>query len=114
MTRAGGTSDEPHAPLVCRLDTAPDGGGERWVEASLTDLTADPAVSGLMLRLRDVTERRRLERAHDHRPAVLVRTEHRERIAVPRADQRRNRRVEWCGGTGRGPHEGILAQGRKV
>jgi diguanylate cyclase (GGDEF)-like protein len=30
---------------------------------TITDLSADPAVGGLMLRLRDVTERRRLERA---------------------------------------------------
>ena len=63
MTRAGATSGEPHAPLVCRLEAVSDGGDERWVEATLTDLTADAAVGGLMLRLRDVTERRRLELA---------------------------------------------------
>ena len=45
--------------LTCHLDVADD--VQRWAEVSCTDLTADPAVGGLMLRLRDITERRRLE-----------------------------------------------------
>jgi PAS domain S-box-containing protein len=36
-------------------------GQPRWVEGALTDLTGDPAVGGVMVRLRDVTERHRLE-----------------------------------------------------
>jgi PAS domain S-box-containing protein len=45
--------------LECRAVSA-DGSG-RWVEATFTDLSADPAVGGIMVHLRDVTERRRLE-----------------------------------------------------
>jgi diguanylate cyclase (GGDEF)-like protein len=65
-TGTGTTPAEPHTPLVCRLGPATDavdGSAERWAEVTLTDLCADPAVGGLMLRLRDVTERRRLELA---------------------------------------------------
>jgi PAS domain S-box-containing protein len=47
--------------LSCRLAADIGSGAKRWVETTLTDLTADPAVGGLMLRLRDVTERRQLE-----------------------------------------------------
>jgi PAS domain S-box-containing protein len=36
-------------------------GQPRWVEATLADLTADPAVGGIMGRLHDITERHRLE-----------------------------------------------------
>jgi PAS domain S-box-containing protein len=43
----------------CRLVHAD--GTERWVEATITDLTGDPAVRGVMLHLRDITERHRLE-----------------------------------------------------
>ncbi len=60
ITGAGRAPDGPHAPIVCRLES---GDQERWAEVTITDLSADPAVGGLMLRLRDVTERRRLERA---------------------------------------------------
>ncbi|GAA3927191.1 serine/threonine protein kinase [Amorphoplanes auranticolor] len=45
--------------LECRV-TRTDS-GPRWVEISRTDLTADPAVAGLVLHLRDVSERRHLE-----------------------------------------------------
>jgi PAS domain S-box-containing protein len=38
-----------------------DSGEERWVQVGFTDLTIDPAVGGIVLHLRDVTERRRLE-----------------------------------------------------
>jgi PAS domain S-box-containing protein len=48
------------AGLACRLQVA-TGSHQRWVETTITDLTGDPAVRGLMLRLRDITERRRLE-----------------------------------------------------
>jgi diguanylate cyclase (GGDEF)-like protein/PAS domain S-box-containing protein len=58
---AGAGAGEASDPLVCRLE--PRDGAEWWAEATLTDLSSDPAVGGLMLRLRDVTERRRLERA---------------------------------------------------
>jgi diguanylate cyclase (GGDEF)-like protein/PAS domain S-box-containing protein len=58
---AAGLTSEANETLTCRLE--PRDGEERWAEVTLTDLSADPAVSGLMLRLRDVTERRRLERA---------------------------------------------------
>jgi PAS domain S-box-containing protein len=34
---------------------------DRWIEVTGTNLQDDPAVNGLMLRLRDVTDRRRLE-----------------------------------------------------
>jgi diguanylate cyclase (GGDEF)-like protein/PAS domain S-box-containing protein len=62
ITGAGRTPAESHSPLVCRLRSGL-GDEERWAEVTITDLSADPAVGGLMLRLRDVTERRRLERA---------------------------------------------------
>ena len=59
-TRAPGRDAHgPREALVCRLADAER--EPRWVEVTLTDLSADPAVGGLMLRLRDVTERRRLE-----------------------------------------------------
>jgi signal transduction histidine kinase len=45
--------------LECRTLSA-DGAG-RWVEATFTDLLADAAVGGIVVHLRDVTERRRLE-----------------------------------------------------
>jgi two-component system sensor histidine kinase KdpD len=35
-------------------------GGDRWAEATVSDLRADPAVGGVVLAIRDVTERRRL------------------------------------------------------
>jgi diguanylate cyclase (GGDEF)-like protein/PAS domain S-box-containing protein len=56
-----GPDGETAGTLACRLDTGE--AAQRWVEATLTDLSADPAVGGLMLRLRDITERRRLEQA---------------------------------------------------
>jgi PAS domain S-box-containing protein len=45
--------------LECRV-VSPDG-SVRWVEVTFTDLLADPAVGGLVLHLRDVTDRRQLE-----------------------------------------------------
>jgi len=45
--------------LECRV--TPTGSGPRWVEVSCTDLTTDPAVAGMVLHLRDVSERRHLE-----------------------------------------------------
>jgi PAS domain S-box-containing protein len=36
-------------------------GAARWVQATFTDLLADPAVGGIVVHLRDVTERHRLE-----------------------------------------------------
>jgi len=62
---SGAEPGESNGARTCRLQPRPgDGPGDgRWAEATLTDLSADAAVGGLMLRLRDVTERRRLERA---------------------------------------------------
>ena len=62
---SGAEPGESNGALTCRLQPrSGDGPGEeRWAEVTLTDLSADAAVGGLMLRLRDVTERRRLERA---------------------------------------------------
>jgi diguanylate cyclase (GGDEF)-like protein/PAS domain S-box-containing protein len=62
---SGAEPGESNGALTCRLQPRPgDGPGDgRWAEVTLTDLSADAAVGGLMLRLRDVTERRRLERA---------------------------------------------------
>ncbi|HET9658594.1 MAG TPA: ATP-binding protein [Kineosporiaceae bacterium] len=54
-----GSPAHPGRPLECRVPVP--GEGERWVEVTLSDLTADPAVGGLVLLLRDVSERRRLE-----------------------------------------------------
>ena len=45
--------------LECRAVNAD--GSSRWVEASFTDLSADAAVGGVVVHLRDITERRRLE-----------------------------------------------------
>jgi PAS domain S-box-containing protein len=47
------------ASVECRVQRT--GGSIRWVEVAKTDLTTDPAVNGVMLRLRDITVRRRLE-----------------------------------------------------
>ncbi|HET9657275.1 MAG TPA: AAA family ATPase [Kineosporiaceae bacterium] len=52
-------SAPPGQVLECRVTA--DQEGQRWVEIAATDLTADPAVAGLVLHLRDVTDRRRLE-----------------------------------------------------
>jgi diguanylate cyclase (GGDEF)-like protein/PAS domain S-box-containing protein len=65
---SGAQPGETNGALTCRLEPRHgDGPGgpaeERWAEVTLTDLSTDAAVGGLMLRLRDVTERRRLERA---------------------------------------------------
>lgn len=52
----------PHgagATLECRVVAADD--NIRWVEVVFTNLLADPAVNGIVLRLRDITERRKLE-----------------------------------------------------
>lgn len=54
-----GTTGPGDRPLECRLRAAPP--ASRWVELSLTDMRADPAVGGVMVRLRDITERRQLE-----------------------------------------------------
>ena len=43
-----------------------DDGTMRWVQVTFTDLRADPAVGGLVLLLRDLTERRRLEQELRH------------------------------------------------
>jgi PAS domain S-box-containing protein len=45
--------------LTARVEHAQ--GQQRWAEVTFTDLTGDAAVGGVMLRLRDVTERHRLE-----------------------------------------------------
>jgi PAS domain S-box-containing protein len=45
--------------MTCRVVRA--GGPHRWADVTITDLTGEPAVGGLMLHLRDVTERQRLE-----------------------------------------------------
>lgn len=50
--------------LECRLRKSD--GSPCWAEVTLTDLTADPAVGGVMLRLRDISERRRLENELRH------------------------------------------------
>jgi predicted ATPase/signal transduction histidine kinase len=51
---------QPHSrSLECRVLRGPD--DEPWVEIAFTDLTTDPAVGGVVLHLRDVTERHRLE-----------------------------------------------------
>ncbi len=55
---AGVRADEPItvSTRVLHADGQP-----RWVDLTLTDLTEDPAVGGVMLRVRDVTEQHRLE-----------------------------------------------------
>ena len=50
--------------LECRV--TPTDAGLRWVEVSGTDLTGDPAVAGMVLHLRDVSERRHLENELRH------------------------------------------------
>jgi PAS domain S-box-containing protein len=54
---------EPDHPggesLQCRV--VQTDGSTLWVEVTFKDLSGDPAVRGVMLRLRDITERRRLE-----------------------------------------------------
>ncbi|HET9653871.1 MAG TPA: ATP-binding protein, partial [Kineosporiaceae bacterium] len=50
--------------LECRI--SPVGGPQRWAQVSITDLTADPAVGGVVLRLRDVTDLHRLENELRH------------------------------------------------
>jgi PAS domain S-box-containing protein len=56
--RARDVSSGDTETLECRVL---DDGSSRWVEATFTDLTADAAVGGIVVHLRDVTERRRLE-----------------------------------------------------
>jgi PAS domain S-box-containing protein len=45
--------------LTCCVGEA--GGHPRWVEATATDLRADPAVGGVVLNMRDITDRQRME-----------------------------------------------------
>lgn len=73
LLREGAVSPSPDRPdgrsrtgtrvplnsLQCAV-TRP-GGTQVWVEITATDFTADPAVGGVVLHLRDVTERRALE-----------------------------------------------------
>jgi PAS domain S-box-containing protein len=54
--QAGGHGGEAMKCQVVHTD-----GVQRWVEITFTDLSADPAVRGVVLHLRDVTERERLE-----------------------------------------------------
>ena len=52
---------DPRDGTTLRWTVGPDG-GTREVESVLTDLRADPAVGGVVLNTRDVTERNRLEK----------------------------------------------------
>jgi PAS domain S-box-containing protein len=52
------------ATLECRMTVA--GTADRWVEMSVGDLCGDPAVGGVVLHVRDVTDRRQLERELRH------------------------------------------------
>jgi len=54
-----GTAGLEGQMLECRVQS--EDTKVRWVEASCTNLTADPAVAALVLHLRDITERRNLE-----------------------------------------------------
>jgi PAS domain S-box-containing protein len=51
----------PTEPVAQQLRLTHVQGAERWVECTFTDLSGDPAVGGVMLRLHDITERRQLE-----------------------------------------------------
>jgi two-component system, cell cycle sensor histidine kinase and response regulator CckA len=56
------TQREPGRPRVQELQLT-DGGAPRFLEVVATNLLADPAVSGIVLNLRDLTERRAMEEA---------------------------------------------------
>ena len=45
--------------IECELPMRASDGAERWLELTGIDLTSDPSVNGLVLTLRDVTERRK-------------------------------------------------------
>ncbi len=57
FVRDGTTARETDLP-DCLLDTP---GGQRWLASRVVDLRGDPAVGGLVLTARDVTERRKAE-----------------------------------------------------
>jgi len=54
-----GNKVRAQAPVECQIAHAD--GSIRWVELISTDLTIDPAVKGVVVRLRDITTRRHLE-----------------------------------------------------
>jgi PAS domain S-box-containing protein len=56
------TQREPGRPRVQELQLT-DGGAPRFLEVVATNLLADPAVNGIVLNLRDLTERRAMEEA---------------------------------------------------
>jgi PAS domain S-box-containing protein len=56
------TQREPGRPRVQELQLT-DGGAPRFLEVVATNLLADPAISGIVLNLRDLTERRAMEEA---------------------------------------------------
>jgi PAS domain S-box-containing protein len=54
-------SDKAPGATAWQCRTVHVDGSQKWVEITFTDLLNDPAVGGVVLRLRDITERRRLE-----------------------------------------------------
>jgi diguanylate cyclase (GGDEF)-like protein/PAS domain S-box-containing protein len=60
-----GTRDE--SAMNLELRARHDDGSWRWLEATATNLLADPAVHGIAIQLRDVSERRRYEDDLRHR-----------------------------------------------
>jgi PAS domain S-box-containing protein len=51
----------PDKPFHAEYRARHAGGGERWIEATFRNLLTDPAVSGIVVNYRDITERRRRE-----------------------------------------------------
>ena len=58
-TRADDATEAAEASVECQI--AHSDGSIRWVDLTSTDLTRDPAVNGVVVRLRDITVRRHLE-----------------------------------------------------
>jgi len=61
---AGITSDDPVTPIEYRAKHA--NGTWRWVEVTMGNLLDDPAVEGVVLNIRDITERKTAEEAMLH------------------------------------------------
>ena len=89
-------SARPGDPVVAEWAAETAEGDLRYVEAILNDLSADPQVAGIVVNVRDITERRRLEaelrrRAfHDDLTGLANRTLFEDRLSGALADADRS------------------------
>src|SRR5690606_1446127 len=78
--------DNPDEPVTVQYVYKTKNGGEIWIEATGTNLLEDPAVQGIILNSRDITERRRAEQEERMRSKMQALSENSPDL-ITRLDQ---------------------------